>query len=153
MPVLCISFAIAFLDQATKHLVRKQLLGGPVTVFEGFLDLRYVRNTGAAWGMMEGLNDWLVVLSLIMLAALIVFRRSLLLDTMCHRIATGLMTGGIVGNLMDRVRLGYVVDFLDFHWGVHHFPAFNVADSAICTGVGLYLLTQLFRRAPDSPNP
>jgi signal peptidase II len=61
--------------------------------------------------------------------------------------AGGLMLGGIVGNLVDRLRLGYVVDFLDFYWGRHHFPAFNVADSAICTGVGLYILSQfLFAR-------
>ena len=60
------------------------------------------------------------------------------------------MIGGIVGNLLDRLRLGYVVDFLDFHWGVHHFPAFNVADSCICIGVGIYMLTTLLAARPTA---
>jgi signal peptidase II len=54
----------------------------------------------------------------------------------------GLILGGIAGNLMDRLRWEYVVDFLDFYWGPHHFPTFNMADTAICTGVGLYILGQ-----------
>jgi signal peptidase II len=65
------------------------------------------------------------------------------------------MLGGIAGNLVDRVRLGFVVDFLDFHWNGHHFPAFNVADSAICVGVALYLLTTVrtAKAAPAGPEP
>ena len=80
----------------------------------------------------------------IMLAVLVTFRRSFLTDTLTHRIASGLMIAGIMGNLGDRLRLGYVVDFLDFHLGDSHFPSFNVADSAICIGVGLYILSQVF---------
>jgi signal peptidase II len=64
------------------------------------------------------------------------------------------MAGGILGNLMDRVRMGYVTDYLDFHMGTHHFPAFNIADSGICVGVGIYMLTtawaELRRRGTDS---
>ncbi len=62
--------------------------------------------------------------------------------TLVHRIAMGLMVAGIVGNLIDRIRFGYVVDFLDVHWRGHRFPSFNVADAAICVGVGIYILTQ-----------
>jgi len=149
MLALCISFAIAIIDQVTKYAAQKYLPSGPVTVVSQLFDLRYVQNTGAAWGMLEGLNDWLVILSLVMLALILVFHRSILIDSLAHRIATGFMIGGIVGNLLDRVRLGYVVDFLDFHWGIHHFPAFNVADASICTGVGLYILTQFLQR-PDT---
>ena len=153
MLALCISFSIALLDQVSKYAARHHLPSGPVTVVPQLFDLRYVQNTGAAWGMLEGLNDWLVILSLVMLALILVFHRSILVDTLVHRIATGLMIGGIVGNLLDRVRLGYVVDFLDFHWGIHHFPAFNVADASICTGVGLYILTQVLRRPDLSGTP
>jgi signal peptidase II len=153
MLALCISFSIALFDQVSKYAARNHLPSGPVTVVPQFFDLRYVQNTGAAWGMLEGLNDWLVILSLVMLALILVFHRSILVDTLVHRIATGLMIGGIVGNLLDRVRLGYVVDFLDFHWGIHHFPAFNVADASICTGVGLYILTQLLRRPDPGGSP
>ncbi|MBM4142241.1 MAG: signal peptidase II [Lentisphaerae bacterium] len=149
MLILCVSFAVALLDQATKVIVRARLPGDPLRVIRGFFSLRYVQNTGAAWGMLEGLNDWLVGLSFVMLALIVIFRRSLLIDTLTHRLATGLMLGGIVGNLTDRLRLGYVVDFLDFHLRGRHFPAFNVADAAICVGVGLYLFTQFFGHAPE----
>lgn len=150
MLALCISFSIAIIDQVTKYAAQKYLPSGPVTVVSQLFDLRYVQNTGAAWGMLEGLNDWLVILSLVMLALILVFHRSILIDTLSHRIATGCMIGGIVGNLLDRVRLGYVVDFLDFHLGIHHFPAFNVADASICTGVGLYILAQFLQRPETS---
>lgn len=143
MLVLCLSFLITLLDQITKYLIKWSLLSGHITVIPGLLDLRYVRNTGAAWGIMEGLNDWLIILSIIMLIVIVVFRRCLLTDALVHRIAMGLMIGGIVGNLFDRLRLACVIDFLDFYWGPHHFPAFNVADSAICVGVGLYVISQL----------
>jgi len=153
MLALCISFSIALVDQVSKYAARSCLPSGPITVVPQLFDLRYVQNTGAAWGMLEGLNDWLVILSLVMLTLILVFHRSILIDTLTHRLAAGLMIGGIVGNLLDRVRLGYVVDFLDFHLGIHHFPAFNVADASICTGVGLYILTQFFRRPEESADP
>jgi signal peptidase II len=153
MPVLLLSFVVALADQGTKYLARRHLPGNPIDVSADFFCLRFVRNTGAAWGILQGLNDWLVVLSFLMLACLIVFRRSLLTDTRLHRAATGLMIGGIAGNLVDRVRLGYVVDFIDLHWRQGwHFPAFNVADSAICVGVGLYMISQ-FRAPPQRREP
>jgi signal peptidase II len=153
MLVLFLIYAVAILDQATKFLVCRKLAGRAVVALGDYLNLRLVQNTGAAWGILEGLNNWLVLLSFAMLAALVIFRRSLLVDTLTHRIATGLMAGGIAGNLVDRIRLGYVVDFLDFHWrSSRHFPSFNVADSAICIGVGLYILSQFTHQArQDGP--
>ena len=142
MFVLCLSLAVVLLDQLTKYLTRCFLLTDPVTLIPGLFNLRYVRNTGAAFGMFTGHNGALVILSVVMLAILIAGRRHFITDHRLHRTAMGLMIGGIVGNLVDRVRLGFVVDFLDFHWGTHHFPAFNVADSCICIGVGLYILSQ-----------
>jgi signal peptidase II len=143
MLVLCLSFVLALLDQVTKHLARSRLsLGDEIRIIPGLFSLRYVQNTGAAWGILEGLNHWLVLLSAIALVALVAFRRHILTDTLTHRVAAGLMVGGIAGNLIDRVRLSFVVDFLDFYCGTHHFPAFNLADSGICVGVGLYLVSQ-----------
>jgi len=144
MLILCLSFFIALLDQGTKYLIQQKLLTGQVVIIPGVFDLSYVQNTGAAWGIMQGFNSWLVFLSVLMLGVLIIFRRSIVQDTTVHRIATGLMIGGIIGNLLDRIRLGYVVDFLHFFWRNHHFPSFNVADSAICVGVALYIITQIF---------
>ncbi len=144
MPILIVSMAVATLDQVTKLLIQDALAPGDVIpVLAGLFNINYVRNTGAAWGMLAGFQPWLIGLSVVMLMLLAGFRKHILNDTLCHRLATGLMCAGIVGNLIDRVRLGYVVDFLDFHWRGAHFPSFNVADAAICVGVGLYMLSQL----------
>ncbi|MEI6564005.1 MAG: signal peptidase II [bacterium] len=148
MQVLLLSIAIIVLDQITKYWVTlKFYLGESVAIIPGFFSLTYVRNTGAAWGMLGGWNGLLVGLSSVVLVTLILFRRSFLTDTPIHRVSSGLMIGGIAGNLLDRIRLHYVVDFLDFFWTSYHFPAFNVADSAICIGVGLYMLSSLL--APE----
>jgi signal peptidase II len=161
MLILALSWAIVLLDQVTKEIVRLRMtLGESLPVVAGYFHFTYVRNTGAAWGMLPGFGILLIALSAAMLVLLILFRRHFLTDTLTHRIATGCMVGGIAGNLIDRVRLGYVVDFLDFQWQGHHFPAFNVADSTICIGVGLYILTQFAARtapaaegACDGPKP
>ncbi len=146
MMVLLIGLVIAVLDQITKYVVGLTFaLGESRPVIAGFFDLTYIRNTGAAWGIFGGQNTGLMILSVVMLAVMVIFRRSFLSDTWEHRLALGLMIGGIVGNVLDRLRLGFVVDFLDFHWrGAWHWPAFNIADSAICVGVGIYILSALW---------
>jgi signal peptidase II len=133
--------AITALDQATKLLVC-HYLGEAETrvVIPGFFHLVHWRNTGAAWGLFQGWNWVLAGVSVLTVMALYLFRHSLHLDKPAARIALGLMTGGILGNFIDRVRVGSVIDFLDFHIAGHHWPAFNVADSAICCGVALYIL-------------
>lgn len=147
---LVIAVLITVADQATKEWIRSAyLLGESHVMIPGFFSFTYVRNTGAAWGMLGGQNTWLAALSVVMLAVMVVFRRSFLTDAPVHRTALGLMLGGIIGNLLDRVRLEWVTDFLDFYIGVHHWPAFNIADAAICTGVGLYLITSW--RTPAQP--
>jgi len=152
MLALTLAFLLAALDQWTKLVVRSRFgLGECRVIVPGFFHLTYVRNTGAAWGMFGGQNNLLVLLSVAMLGAVFFFRRSLLTDSLAHRIALGCLVGGIVGNLLDRVRLDYVVDFLDFHLIGRHFPAFNLADAAICTGLGLYLLTS-FRPTREAPS-
>lgn len=142
MLALLLSFAVVALDQVTKYLVRIHFYPGEVLpIVPGVFNLALVRNPGAAWGMFGGFNGWLALLSIVVLALIVIFRRSFLTDVAIHRVAFGFMIGGIVGNLIDRLRLQYVVDFLDFHWNRHHFPAFNVADSSICIGVMLYMLS------------
>ncbi len=149
--VLLLCVLVTFLDQFTKCLVRAHFsLGESRPVIHGFFDLTYVQNTGAAFGMLSERGPWLVVLSVVMLGVIVVFRRAFLTDGLSSRLAMALMVSGIVGNLIDRLKLTYVVDFLDFHWRTHHFPAFNLADSAICTGVGLYILSQFL--APNTAN-
>lgn len=142
MLVLFIATAVAFLDQCTKSFVRASFsLAESRPVIEGFFSLTYIRNTGAAWGIFGGQNAALTTLSIVLLLLMVAFRRSFLSDGFSHRITLGLLVGGIVGNLLDRVRLGWVTDFLDFHIHGYHWPAFNIADAAICAGVGLYVFT------------
>ena len=151
MMILSLSFLVTLLDQLSKHIVRLNLhLGEHVTVVAGFLDLRYGMNTGAAMGSLQGLNSWLILVSVIMLGLIVVFRGHFLTSGATPRIALSLIIAGILGNLSDRVRLGFVVDFLDFYWRDYHFWTFNVADAAICVGVGLYVLSQ-FRSPSGAP--
>ena len=142
MLVLAVGLAILVSDQITKQIVRYTFnLGESRPVIDGFFDLTYVRNPGAAWGMFRDFNGALVILSVVMLVLLVIFRKSFISDTRLHRLAFGLMIGGILGNLMDRIRLASVTDFLDFYIAGHHWPAFNIADSAICIGVGIYIIS------------
>jgi signal peptidase II len=146
MLVLLLALVIVWMDQLTKLWVRASFVygGDPHAVIPGFFNLVYVRNEGAAWGILGGQMPILIILSIVVLILLAVCRRKVLNPTLDHRIAFGLMVGGICGNLIDRIRVGWVTDFLDFHLGAHHFPSFNVADSAICIAVGLYMLSSLW---------
>jgi signal peptidase II len=141
MLVLVLGILIAWADQFVKELVRfRFLLGESVPVIPGFFELTYVRNTGAAWGLFDGSNVALALFSLVVLIMMVVFRRHFIGPHLLQRVALGFMAGGILGNLFDRLRLGYVVDYLHFFRGGYHFPSFNIADAAICSGVCLYLL-------------
>ena len=147
MTPLLVAILVVLLDQATKEWVRGAFsLHESLPVVPGFFHLTYIRNTGAAWGMFSGQNIALSVLALVMLVVLVLFRRKILPPGRVHRVALGLLCGGIVGNLFDRLRLDYVTDFLDFYYRDWHFPAFNVADSAICIAVAIYILGTLFAK-------
>lgn len=128
-------------DQLTKWWITRRLDHGDVwPVIPGFFNLVHWQNTGAAWGTLQGWNTLLIVASVVVLVALVVGRRKLHWERPAARVATAWITGGVAGNLVDRVRVGAVIDFLDFYVGRWHWPAFNVADSAICAGVALYVL-------------
>lgn len=153
MLALCLSFLLVVADRFTKLYISSTLAHGEyIPVFAGLYDLRYVRNTGAAWGIFAGMSHWLVVLSVVMLVVLVVWRRVFLTSCFLHRLVLGFMVGGILGNLIDRLKYGYVIDFLDFYWRGHHFPAFNIADSAICTGVAIYIITQFLPAEGATPS-
>lgn len=142
MSSLLIAIVITLADQATKQIVRYSFgLGESRPIIPGFFDLTYVRNQGAAWGMFRDHGVVLIIISIIMLALMLRFRGSLFVSGWEHKISFGLLLGGIIGNLLDRIRLLYVTDFLDFYIGSYHWPAFNIADSSICIGVGFYMLS------------
>ena len=144
MTPLLVALCVILLDQAAKEWVRGAFaLHESVPLIPGFFSLTYIRNTGAAWGMFSGQNLALSLLAFAMLVALVLFRRKILPPGKPHRVALGLLCGGIVGNLFDRLRLDYVVDFLDFFVRGWHWPAFNIADMAIVGGA-IALVAQSF---------
>jgi signal peptidase II len=151
---LWLPLAILLLDQGTKALVRERLpLHESVTVIPGFLDFTHVRNTGAAFGFLN-LSDFayktplLITIALVGLVGVALYSASLQRHQLLARVGLALIVGGAAGNLIDRILLGHVVDFVDAYWGTWHFWAFNVADSAISIGVALMLLDMF--RATDA---
>lgn len=150
-----LALVIFVVDQLTKiWIVQRMPLGtygppGGITVIEGFFYLVHVGNTGAAWSLFTGRSGWLALFALATLGAIYLWRETLELRSPVIQTAFGLLCGGIVGNLVDRLVHGHVVDFLDFHFGRFVYPTFNVADSGICIGVGLYLIHSL--RHPPEP--
>ncbi len=148
---IAVALAVVILDQLTKALVLSAFeLHESVAVVPGFFNLCRVHNPGAAWGIFHGMRVFLVAFAGLSLVLFLFFHHRLFGEHPVIRILSGVLVGGIAGNLIDRVRLGYVVDFLDFHWReAYHFPAFNVADMAITGGIFLLVVTQLIvdRRA------
>ncbi len=153
------------LDQWTKVLARTHLQPlepyGHKTVIANYFDLRFSENTGVAFGMFQNLPGgkyWLSVVGLVALALVVYYLvKSGPRQRRLH-LALGLIFGGAVGNLIDRVFLSKVTDFIVWHVGRHEWPAFNVADAALVVGVGLMALDMLFDRrghtAPAAPpNP
>ncbi|MFZ5496919.1 MAG: signal peptidase II [Verrucomicrobiota bacterium] len=143
-------------DQITKAMIAARLpfgsYGRPnhIEVIPGFFNLVHVGNTGAAWSMFAGKSLWLALLAVLTLAAMFHWRRVLGLKQPAAQPAFGLLTGGILGNLVDRLVHGHVIDFLDFHFGGYTYPTFNVADSGICVGVLWYVLWSVRQPAPPA---
>lgn len=139
--VFVLGLVVLVLDQLSKFWVREALYyGQSVPVIDGFFNLVYVRNTGAAWGMFGDRTHLLILLAIVIAVLVVIFRKQMFGAIKGRNWIMGLLISGIFGNLIDRIRFGWVTDFLDFHIGNHHFPSFNVADSAICISMGLYLL-------------
>ncbi|MGE3309039.1 MAG: signal peptidase II [Limisphaerales bacterium] len=144
-------------DQLTKWTVVGRLaLGAERPVLPGFFRLVHWGNTGAAWSLFHGNNHVLAVVSLAALVILYLARGHFEASRPAGQVALGLVFGGIIGNLIDRLIHGHVVDFLYFHLirrdGVEvGFPAFNVADTAICTGVGIIFLLSWMTRPVPAP--
>jgi signal peptidase II len=155
MGILAVGLIVA-LDQATKWIVDQGMpLHQSIPIIPGFLSLTHVRNTGAAFGMLAspspGLRSAFLLLFSTLAIGLIlwIWIRDRRAGTL-HVSALAMVLGGALGNLIDRMRLGAVIDFVDVYWREYHWPAFNVADSAITVGVALLLLRLLSqpRNAP-----
>lgn len=149
MTFYMIALAVILLDRATKLLIIQTLrLGQGIPVIPGFFDIVFVLNPGAAFGFLATLseqvrNPLFILISVVAVILIIFYHTRYLRSHRLVSVALGLVLGGAVGNLIDRLRYGMVVDFLDVHVGQYHWPAFNVADSAISIGVSLMILDML----------
>lgn len=133
------------LDQLTKQAVLRTLHGREKIVLDGFFKFVDWHNSGAAWSSFTGNNELLAIVSLVAFLGLFIWRDHFDTRSKWGQVSLGLMFGGILGNLADRLFMGHVVDFLRFYLhtrsgGEAGFPAFNIADSAICVGVGLLFI-------------
>ena len=147
LAILSITGVIVVLDQITKFLASQNRL--IIRVIPGFFNIYYVENTGAAFGILQGKQIFLTLVSIIAIGILLflfIYERE---EKRGMLYALALILGGTGGNLIDRLRLGYVVDFLQFYvkFGGNHYywPSFNVADSAITTGVGILIIVTLWQ--------
>ena len=141
-----IAGSVLLLDQLVKSVVQQKMQEGlSIPVLPGIFHITYILNPGAAFGLFEE-QQWLFILvAVLLVAGVAVLFRQLLQQPPIMRLGAALLVGGALGNLIDRTRLGKVVDFLDFRiW-----PIFNVADIAICVGVGLILLA-MFKEQGDT---
>lgn len=146
-----ISGAVLALDQATKILVDKTMtMHQSIEIIPNLASLTYLRNTGAAFGFLAGARSGLrivffALISSVAIGCIVYLIRGLRPQQKTLLLSLSLILGGAVGNLIDRLRLGEVIDFIDLHWYDIHWPAFNVADSAISIGVVL-LFIQMLRK-------
>jgi signal peptidase II len=155
LKLVAIAGLIVIFDQITKAVIRNTLtLYHSITVIPGFFNITHILNPGGAFGFMANKSPFLRNLLFILLSSLaicLIFyfykntpKKYSLLST-CF----ALILGGALGNLIDRIRFGKVVDFLDFYIASYHWPAFNVADSAITVGITIYVFHLVFKKMPE----
>jgi signal peptidase II len=141
---LSLTLLVIVLDQFTKSAVERSLQLYQSFVVLPVFEITRLHNPGAAFSFLAGAAGWqrwlFTVLAIIVSAALVLWLKRIDSEARMLASAVALILGGALGNVVDRFRLGYVIDFLNFHWGLHYFPAFNVADSSITIGAALLLL-------------
>jgi signal peptidase II len=146
---------IIVVDQLTKWIVDRTMpLHYSIPLIDGFFSLTYIRNTGAAFGILAGSAaafrlPFLLLFSLVAIGFMVMMLRRLPDHEKGLITALSLILGGAIGNLIDRAVYGEVVDFLDFYWGSYHWPAFNVADSCITIGVAITIYYMIKAKGSD----
>ena len=155
----CLMVALTLLlDQSSKYLVHQYMgFRRQIEVIPHLLNITYVENRGGAFGIFATSDSpWKLLifssLSIIALLIIIYFSIKLPLRERLTHLGLSLILGGAIGNFADRLRLGFVIDFIDLHWYRFHWPAFNIADVAICTGVAILIITTLKPRTESKAN-
>jgi len=154
-----IAIVVVVFDRLTKWLVEERLdLQETINIIPGFFRITHVQNKGAAFGLFaETSSEWRVTLLVMLSVVALIVVAGLLWKNHHSMLTTGiglsLILGGAIGNLWDRVVAGHVVDFLDFYLGTYHWPAFNIADSAIVSGALLLVAEIFFAHTTDEVPP
>ncbi|HZC35657.1 MAG TPA: signal peptidase II [Chthoniobacterales bacterium] len=154
--LLLLSLPLVLLDQLTKWLIQQNIpYGDEMPIIPGFFSLVHVNNTGAAFSLLQGNNLFFIVLATVaLLVVLFLLMRDRWLSNPSNRfhwttkVSLALLTAGIVGNLIDRLIKGSVVDFLHFYIRQYAWPSFNLADSCICIAAGLLILSSFRKQGP-----
>ena len=167
--LLIIAVSVFILDQLTKLWVVNNIAPSSysfpyhsdvIEVIKNFFYIVHIGNEGAAWGIFAGHRKILTLLAIVAIFAVFKFRHSLELNRKSMQFAFGLLIGGVLGNLVDRIQHGHVIDFLDFHFGFTiplilpngRYPAFNIADCGIVIGVFSYMIISLTQSSKDEEN-
>ena len=150
-----IAGGVIVLDQVSKEIVLRAIpLNTTIPVVDGFFNLVHIYNPGGAFGLMANLSPTLRSIIFLFISSLAVglifyFYKKTPRQYVWLAAAFALIFGGAIGNLIDRIRFGMVIDFLDFYVGNWHWPAFNIADSAITVGIGIFLYHIIFKKMPE----
>jgi|SRR5208283_2774816 len=138
-----LSLCIFALDQLTKYFIKTHIGLFDIVRITSFFNIVHVLNTGSAFGLFKSLgNSFFIIIALLAMALITV----LIIKDDRNRLALAVILGGASGNLCDRIIFGHVIDFLDFYAGSHHWPAFNIADSALTIGISLLLVKTVFEK-------
>lgn len=147
---LWLSVAVVVLDQIVKQIISTNLKPYRPLELTGWLNVTLMHNTGAAFSIFQGASPWIfAVLAAVVAAGILVWLWRHPFGERLNAAALALIAGGALGNAIDRVIHGYVIDYIDFHIGAWHYPAFNIADSAIVIGAVGFALTSLFSPRGD----
>ncbi|HJV33812.1 signal peptidase II [Geomonas sp.] len=153
--LIVVSALVLVIDQLTKIYIDKSMaLHSSITVIENFFNITYLRNKGAAFGILANSSfrlPFFILVSLVAVCVIVAVIRKLREDQKFAAVSLSLIFSGALGNLIDRIRMGEVIDFLDAHWYDHHWPAFNIADSAICVGVFLLAIDMYVEERKKTP--
>ncbi|MDJ0986246.1 MAG: signal peptidase II [Desulfobacterales bacterium] len=150
-----IAGGVIALDQISKEIVLRAVpQHTTIPVIDGFFNLTHIYNPGGAFGLMANLSPTLRSIIFLFISSLAVglifyFYKKTPRQYVALAAAFALIFGGAIGNLIDRIRFGMVIDFLDFYVGNWHWPAFNIADSAISVGIGIFLYHIIFKKMPE----
>lgn len=139
-----ITLILLSIDQFSKYIIRQKMsLAESIPIIKSVFHITYVENRGIAFGLFPQGSSLFIVISLIIILGIIFFERKKVIKSLKERFCLGLILGGALGNLIDRLRFGFVIDFLDFRiW-----PVFNLADSGVCIG-GILMVFFLLRKRP-----